>query len=865
MLLAVFTLICFSQCKDEVEGADQRYGYVQFKLVKLNTTRATDELNSLADAKKIKVSMIDENNMEIQQTLNVDYFNEENAEFGVRTETLKLSSGAYKIKGYAIFDSKNNEIMSGDLIETVEFTVVSGHNSVVDLSLNVKLRGKLFFVLGKNDSDIRPKNTRAVTNSDDFEYSDIRSINVYMNRVGTTGSTKYTFKIVNAKKTSDRELFRTDTLSLSAGEYIITSYNATTADDGLGSAILAESSAGPTGLKSISISDTAMEKDTLVMTLPETAAIKDYLALYSIWTKMGGEKWDYQEAPNGATGANWVFDGRTVDTWGNQLGVGLDMDGRVRSLNIGVFNAQGEVPDEIGNLDKLEILYLGTHSEEGYLDPFQLELQGIGYKKNRIAFGKERSTYRHNKEKALFLAQKGAIPSKLSIGSEQPLYKYISTYDAAQGARANSITAISEKIGNLVNLEQLYIASGLITKLPAALSQLVKLSDLEIYNCPITEFPEQIKDLPLASLLFAKNAKVRAELVEKGLEVISSGKMNETLQLLYVNDQDITRLPGSMKNLQKLVLLDVSSNKLATLPSLKGSGTQKGVSLIQAVLDNNKLTDIPDDFCGINDLEKFSACINQIEYFPNLFTAITYYKVDEIDLSMNQIRGFKPGFSGFRVEILNLSINRFDLSPTGNRVIMPTEFGAMYDGYIGKDDKDGKHPCEVNSLKLDQCGIDSIDPGSIKNLESLEALSMVGNRLRYLPSNFGAANLPYLNGIDFSFNNFTAIPVRALNIPGLVQLVFEHQYDNNGKRVLKQFPDNLYLHPALKTLYVNGNDIISVITFPSNLNLLSIADNPNLEMTIPADMCARIANGSFSFGYDITQSGISGCSILGIE
>ena len=859
LLSTVFVLLSFTQCKDDDEFVGKDYGYVQFKLLKKGAATKAVSLNNLSEAKKIKIFLVDGENHEIEQTLNVDYFNETTAEYGVRTEVIKMLIGNYTVKGYAIYDGQNDEpILKGDMDETVTFAVTDGYNTVVNLPLDVLLKGRLFFILGKDDTAIRPK-SKAVTNSETFEYSDIRSINVTLKDKNNGNLKKYTFKVTNTNRISDRELYQTDTLNVPVGDYSVTLYAATSTEDGNGTTILAESSDTNTGLKDIQILDATMRKDTLVMKLPQTEAIKDYLALYTIWKNMNGENW-YYRGESATVGANWVFEGRTVDTWGKQFGVEVDSDGRVVSLNIGSFNPAGDLPDAIGQLTELNLLYLGTHSEEDGPDPFDLEQKGISYKTHRMEIAKEASASRQARNKQALLKSNGYIASKLT--TKETHYKYVTTYDAIEGTRTNTIKSISKEIGKLTKLEQLFIANGLIKELPAEIANLASLTDLEIYNCPITEFPSQIINLPLVSVNLSYNYNLSPAKMEAGLEALCNGEAAKTLQLLYVNQQKITRLPDNMKNLNKLGLLDVSSNKISYLPAMKTNVT-KEVNLVEVYLDNNELTDIPDDFCGTNDMEKFSASNNKIEYFPNVFTALTLYQLAEIDLSINQIRGFKADFKGFRTEELDLSMNCFDKNPT-HPGWMPEEFGKTWHGKVGTDIDD--YPNVVNNLVLNQCGIDSIPENSVKNLYNVTALSLVGNNLKALPFTFGAETMPYLSGIDLSFNNFTDIPVKVLNIPGMTQIVMEHQYDKKtGKRVMKTFQSNIYKHPSLKILYLGGNDIISISPFPSNLNVLAIADNPNLEMEITTEICDRITAGTFLISYDKTQSGITGCPILDIE
>ena len=70
-------------------------------------------------------------------------------------------------------------------------------------------------------------------------------------------------------------------------------------------------------------------------------AIKDYIALYTIWVNMDGANWSYA-GESFPTGANWRFAERPIDEWGNQPGVELDTYGRVKTLELGAFNPKGQ-------------------------------------------------------------------------------------------------------------------------------------------------------------------------------------------------------------------------------------------------------------------------------------------------------------------------------------------------------------------------------------------------------------------------------------------------------------------------------------------------------------------------------------------
>lgn len=106
LLLLLVSLLTFAatSCSDEETGGwDGTYGYVQFKLSKNVSARATraaaiDKLEKLDDAKKIKVVM-EHNGTTVSQTLVLNSYNSENAEYGLRSDKLQLASGTYTVIG----------------------------------------------------------------------------------------------------------------------------------------------------------------------------------------------------------------------------------------------------------------------------------------------------------------------------------------------------------------------------------------------------------------------------------------------------------------------------------------------------------------------------------------------------------------------------------------------------------------------------------------------------------------------------------------------------------------------------------------------------------------------------------------------
>ena len=108
----------FTGCDDDDDELQQTaFGYVQFKLYKSASaatkgaeTRGIDMLDKLGDAKKIKVVMIYDGST-IEQTLMLNSYNAENAEFGLRSDKLELLAGNYKLIGFYLYDKLDEQIM----------------------------------------------------------------------------------------------------------------------------------------------------------------------------------------------------------------------------------------------------------------------------------------------------------------------------------------------------------------------------------------------------------------------------------------------------------------------------------------------------------------------------------------------------------------------------------------------------------------------------------------------------------------------------------------------------------------------------------------------------------------------------------
>lgn len=321
----------------EIQEPDYReteYGHVQFKLYKAasydQTKAVVSKLDYLNDATKIKVTLKYEDNL-ISQTLVLNSSDPESAEFGLRSDKLKLLSGTYQILTFSLYD-KMDELLyeATPSAEHSSFEVVPGGLSVHDLLAEAVERGKVRFSLVKDLTGF----TKASGN--EYTFDQISTVTL---SVRSSSDVLTVFEHLPAKfsihfddeKHHDEDgneiswqtsSFVCDTLlSLTAGTYKVESYEIY--DEGKN---LLENMSKLEASFTVADNETT-EADVPVKLRESDEYIKDYYALREIWRALDGENWHYI-GEDYVAGSNWNFD-KDPDLWGDQPGISLHSNGRV--------------------------------------------------------------------------------------------------------------------------------------------------------------------------------------------------------------------------------------------------------------------------------------------------------------------------------------------------------------------------------------------------------------------------------------------------------------------------------------------------------------------------------------------------------
>lgn len=831
------------------------YGYVQFQLVKslsedMAPSSRASMLEWLADARKAEITMQSDKGATIIQTLPINYYDRESAEWGVTTEKLRLLTGTYRVIGCTLYDNLDEFLCDGS-ISNHEFEVVKDGltKDVIVIENSIK-HGKIAFNLVKEFP------TRA-DYTGDYLFKSIKAVDITVqhkiNGVRTTFEAR-TLTLHSSFDKSDEQTIQTAYIEcaeefwLEAGDYAIvgyTTYSDTKAKYELESVDIKELNS----MFSVTHNQLNVVAKVPILLSDTAEHIKDYIALKEIWEAMDGENWSFhgEEYP---AGANWNFN-KDIDMWGDQPGVTLNAEGRVENLNLSGFGAKGVVPDAIGQLTDLKMLYLGNHNEliGGYNASKSGRIDAMDYH-NRVL--------KHDAREGLSTELKSVINRD---ATQRPiLSSRINLKDVAFGNLTNGITGISRAVMRLTKLEQFFIANSPITtegffvgekEEGYSWADFTNLTDVEIYNCPnLTALPKElIAELPaIQSLNVAVNYNITGEQLKADWETLINGASGGVIQILYMGFNNLEETPSAenMAKMTKLGLLDCNSNKLRVVHPLG-----KGINPTTIYLDYNKIENLyaAEDgyFCGVSQLETFSCSNNKLTVLPDLFTAKSVHTMISADFSSNYISELEHGdaWRGINAETLNLSNNRFESLPKA---------------VIGSGSR-------INTLMLSANGMRKIEAGTLigAGSENLTTIDLSFNRLTELPyEDFSISNVPYLYGIDLSSNAFSEFPYAPLSVDRLTVISIRQQRDDEGNRTLREWPTGIGTHKSMTALYIGSNDLRKIEdTISPYILLFEIKDNPNISIDL-SNVCPYIEMGYYELIYDSTQD-IRGCDALNLD
>lgn len=716
--------------------------------------------------------------------------------------------------------------------------------------------------------DAVSNDTRAVV--DELDYlADACKIEIRLLSGSTTIAQTLTLNY--ADKESAEFGLRSDKLQLLAGEYQIVAFILYDAgDEPLYRGTTQNNTFEVVAGSQFTVNDNETTDASVAVTLREADEyMKDNYALKAIWEALDGPNWYYGgEAYN--RGCNWDFN-KSPDLWSDQPGVEVHSNGRVAKLVLSEFGISGHMPAAIGQLTELVELYLGTHNDtnSGTFDPMLDMSKSLEDRnRNRLEYNRQYLAATHPATQmsypcALALKEHGLTSPAMALYEEgysesevidrrTGRHLEIEPKDVIAGRFCNNLLSLPNDIGRLSKLEYLYIGNSPIGMLPDSIGLLKPCTLLEIYNCPnMHGLPATVKDMPaLVQVNISCNSGSAAtpgwtsDEVARAIEYFATGASKNIIQMLYARDNNLESVPASLGGMEHLGLLDLAYNKITG--EVEAFGPNFAPEEVH--FEHNRITGFKSVdyngtriFCSLDNLDSFSASYNNLTLVPDIFSSKTDYIMSGVEFAYNDITGFENGNNG-KYQGINVST----LTLSGNRI---KQFPACL----------AKSASQINYIIMSGNGMTGFEEGSFtpakaENLANLISIDLTYNRPTELPDDFHAGNMPYLYGVDLSYNAFASFPWNPTDALSLTVYGLRGQRADDGSRCLREWPTEIYKHTGLRGLFLGSNDLRKIDdTISYMIYNLDISDNPNITFDA-SEICYYWQAGAFNLIYDKTQN-----------
>uniref|UniRef100_A0A4W5P6G1 Protein scribble homolog n=1 Tax=Hucho hucho TaxID=62062 RepID=A0A4W5P6G1_9TELE len=284
---------------------------------------------------------------------------------------------------------------------------------------------------------------------------------------------------------------------------------------------------------------------------------------------------------------------------------------------------------------------------------------------------------------------------------------------------ANQLRELPKPFFRLLNLRKLGLSDNEIQRLPPEVANFMQLVELDISRNDIPEIPESIKFCKALEIAdFSGNPLSKLPDGFSQLRGLAHLALNDpdtlgalpNLRELWLDRNQLSSLPLELGNLQRLVCLDVSENRLEELPS-ELSGL---LSLTDLLLTHNLLEVVPDSIGSLKQLSILKVDQNRLTHLSDSIGECE--NLTELVLTENLLQTL-PRSLGKLKKLTNLNVDRNRLGD------VPDELGGC---------------ASLNVLSLRDNRVAKL-PAELADATELHVLDVAGNRLQNLP--FALANL----------------------------------------------------------------------------------------------------------------------------
>uniref|UniRef100_A0AAY4EW08 Leucine-rich repeat-containing protein 7 n=1 Tax=Denticeps clupeoides TaxID=299321 RepID=A0AAY4EW08_9TELE len=298
---------------------------------------------------------------------------------------------------------------------------------------------------------------------------------------------------------------------------------------------------------------------------------------------------------------------------------------------------------------------------------------------------------------------------------------------------ANQIEELPKQLFNCQALRKLSMPDNDLSNLPTTIASLVNLKELDISKNGIQEFPDNIKCCKCLSVVEASvnpitklpdvwvcvcntNSLSIHRLSQLERLDLGSNEFSElpevleqihNLKELWLDNNSLQAIPGSVGKLRQLRYLDLAKNRIETLDA-DISGCE---SLEDLLLSSNMLQQLPDSIGMLKKMTTLKVDDNQLTSLPNTIGSLSL--LEEFDCSCNELESLPPTI-GYLHSLRTFAADENFLTE------LPREIGNCKNVTV----------MSLRSNKLEFL------PDEIGQMTKLRVLNLSDNRIKNLPFTF---------------------------------------------------------------------------------------------------------------------------------
>lgn len=231
------------------------------------------------------------------------------------------------------------------------------------------------------------------------------------------------------------------------------------------------------------------------------------------------------------------------------------------------------------------------------------------------------------------------------------------------------------------------------------------------------------------------------------------------LEQLDVSENKLVTLPSTIANLKNLRFLNLEDNHITKIPAEIG----KLIQLEEVEVCRNKLSTLPKEFGKLHNLKRLSLRGNCFQQFPIALKQLT--KLSELDLSENGLKSVLPEIGNLK-RLTQLELAENQLTSLPNAMVNLSRLANIDLSYNQLEEFPAflSKLTKLHAIDLSNNTISKV-PTNIMQLHNLHSLSLRGNELIGIPDEIG--NLNQLRSLDLAYNELSRLPKALTNLYAL--------------------------------------------------------------------------------------------------